>query len=94
MANNITKLIAQKAALRDDDDNDNDDDDNEEEEDDDDNNNNNLSVVLCGCHSWSLTLREDHKLRVFKNMLLRNSLCLRGIRSYCTVRSLEVFTLH
>jgi hypothetical protein len=28
-------------------------------------------VVLCGCETWSLTLREEHKLRVFENMVLR-----------------------
>jgi hypothetical protein len=26
-----------------------------------------LPVVLCGCESWSLTLRREHRLRVFKN---------------------------
>jgi hypothetical protein len=30
-----------------------------------------LSVVLYGCESWSLTLREEHKLRVFENRVLR-----------------------
>jgi hypothetical protein len=30
-----------------------------------------LTVVLCGCETWSLTLREEHKLRVFENMVLR-----------------------
>ena len=30
-----------------------------------------LSVVLYGCESWSLTLREERKLRVFENMVLR-----------------------
>jgi hypothetical protein len=30
-----------------------------------------LSVVLCGCETWSLTLREEHRLRVFENKLLR-----------------------
>jgi hypothetical protein len=24
-----------------------------------------------GCETWSLTLREEHKLRVFKNRVLR-----------------------
>jgi hypothetical protein len=28
-------------------------------------------VVLYGCETWSLTLREEHKLRVFKNRVLR-----------------------
>ena len=30
-----------------------------------------LSVVFYGCETWSLTLREEKKLRVFKNMVLR-----------------------
>jgi len=30
-----------------------------------------LPVVLYGCETWSLTLREDRKLRVFENMVLR-----------------------
>ena len=31
----------------------------------------NLSVVLYGCETWSLTLREERKMRVFENMVLR-----------------------
>jgi len=30
-----------------------------------------LPVVLYGCETWSLTLCEERKLRVFENMLLR-----------------------
>ena len=30
-----------------------------------------LPVVLYGCEAWSLTLREERKLRVFENMMLR-----------------------
>jgi len=30
-----------------------------------------LPVVFYGCETWSLTLREERKLRVFENMLLR-----------------------
>jgi hypothetical protein len=30
-----------------------------------------LPVALFGCETWSLTLREEHKLRVFENMVLR-----------------------
>jgi len=30
-----------------------------------------LSVVLYGCETWSLTLWEERKLRVFENMVLR-----------------------
>jgi hypothetical protein len=29
-----------------------------------------LLVVLCGCDTWSLTLREEHRLRVFENRVL------------------------
>jgi len=29
------------------------------------------TVVLYGCEAWSLTLREERKLRVFENMVLR-----------------------
>ena len=30
-----------------------------------------LPVVLYGCETWSLTLREERKVRVFENMVLR-----------------------
>ena len=30
-----------------------------------------LPVVLYGCETWSLTLREERKLRVFENMVFR-----------------------
>jgi hypothetical protein len=30
-----------------------------------------LPVVLYGCETWSLTIREEHKLREFENRLLR-----------------------
>jgi hypothetical protein len=30
-----------------------------------------LPVVLCGCETWFLMLREEHKLRVFENRVLR-----------------------
>ena len=31
-----------------------------------------LPVVLYGCGTWSLTLREEHRLRVFENKVFRN----------------------
>jgi hypothetical protein len=34
-------------------------------------------VVLCGCETWSLTLREEHKLRVFEDRVLRRIFGLR-----------------
>jgi hypothetical protein len=30
-----------------------------------------LPVALYGCETWSLTLREDYRLRVFENRVLR-----------------------
>jgi hypothetical protein len=37
-----------------------------------------LPVVLYGCETWSLTLREKHRLRVFENRVLRRIFRLRG----------------
>jgi hypothetical protein len=28
-------------------------------------------MVLNGCETWSLTLREEHRLRVFENRMLK-----------------------
>jgi hypothetical protein len=33
-----------------------------------------LPVVLYGCETWSLTLREEHRLWVFENRVLRRIL--------------------
>jgi hypothetical protein len=30
-----------------------------------------LSVVLNGCETWSFTLKEEHRLRVFESTVLR-----------------------
>jgi hypothetical protein len=30
-----------------------------------------LTVVLYGCETWSLTVREEHKLRMFESRVLR-----------------------
>jgi hypothetical protein len=30
-----------------------------------------LPVVLCGRETWSLTLKEEHKLRIYENRMLR-----------------------
>jgi len=51
-----------------------------------------LPVVLYGCETWSLTLREERKLRVFENMVLRR-ICgsrrdeVRGNGGDCITRS-------
>jgi hypothetical protein len=34
-------------------------------------------VVLYGCESWSLTLREECRLRVFENVVLRRIFVLK-----------------
>jgi hypothetical protein len=39
-----------------------------------------LPVVLYGCETWSLILREEHRLRVFENRVLRRRGIKRGIR--------------
>jgi len=36
--------------------------------------------VLGGCGSWFLTLREEHRLRVFENRVLRRILGLSRMR--------------
>jgi hypothetical protein len=30
-----------------------------------------LSAVLCGCETWSVTLKEEHRLSVFETRVLR-----------------------
>jgi hypothetical protein len=37
-----------------------------------------LPVVLYGCETWSLILREEHRLRVFGNMVLRRIFGTKG----------------
>jgi hypothetical protein len=36
-----------------------------------------LPVVLYGCETWSLTLREEHRLRVLENKVLRGKFGLK-----------------
>jgi hypothetical protein len=38
----------------------------------------NLPAVLYGCKTWSLTLREERRLRVFENRVLRRVLRPKG----------------
>ena len=37
----------------------------------------NFAFCLYGCETWSLTLREERRLRVFENMVLRRIFGLR-----------------
>jgi hypothetical protein len=30
-----------------------------------------LPVILYGCETWSLTLRDEHRLRLFENRVLK-----------------------
>ena len=39
-----------------------------------------LPIVLYGCETWSLTLREERRLRNFENMVLRRIFGLCGTR--------------
>jgi hypothetical protein len=39
-----------------------------------------LHVVLYGCGTWSLTLGEEHRLRVFENRVLRRVLGLKRMK--------------
>jgi len=39
-----------------------------------------LLFALYGCATWSVTLREKHRLRVFENRVLRRIFRLRGMR--------------
>ena len=39
-----------------------------------------LLFVLYGCETWSLMLREEHRLRVFENRVLRRMFGLGGTR--------------
>ena len=36
--------------------------------------------VLYGCDTWSLTFKEEHRLRVFEYRVLKRIFCLRGAR--------------
>jgi hypothetical protein len=55
-----------------------------------------LSVVLYGCETWSLTLREDHRLRVFENRVLRRTFGSKrvDIGENYVMRSFITCTLH
>jgi hypothetical protein len=43
-------------------------------------------VVLYGCETWSLTLKEEHRLRVFDDRVLRR---IFGLKRYLSDRRLE-----
>jgi hypothetical protein len=54
-------------------------------------------VVLYGCETWSLTLREEHRLRVFENRVQRKVFGQKRDEEngeYCITRSFVICTLH
>ena len=53
-----------------------------------------LPVVLYGCETWSLTLREKHRLRVFKNKVLRKIFRAKGDEIIGEWRELHNAELH
>jgi hypothetical protein len=57
-----------------------------------------LPVVLYGCETWSLTLREEHRLKVFENGVLKifvlKRVEVRGEWKNCITRSFMICTLH
>jgi len=58
-----------------------------------------LPVVVYGCETWSLILREECRLRVFENRVLRIILGLRGTKLQGSgenyiMRSLMICTPH
>jgi hypothetical protein len=51
-------------------------------------------VVLCGCETWSLTLREEHRLRLFENRVLRRIFGPKGDEVLREWRKLHCGELH
>jgi hypothetical protein len=51
-----------------------------------------LPVVLYGCESWSLTLREECRLRVFENKVLRR--IFEPKREWRRLHNKELYALH
>jgi hypothetical protein len=58
-----------------------------------------LPAVLYGCETWSLTLREEYRSRVFENRVLKRISGPRGRKwreagEHCIKRSFTICTLH
>jgi hypothetical protein len=58
-----------------------------------------LPAVLYGCEPWSLTLREEYRLAVFENSLLKRKKDIRGRKQYedggnYIMRTFIICTLH
>jgi hypothetical protein len=53
-----------------------------------------LPVVLYGCETWSLTLREEHRLKVFENRVLSRIFGLKRDELTGEWRTLHTEDLH
>jgi hypothetical protein len=58
-----------------------------------------LPAVLYGCETWSLILRDEHRLRVFKIRVLRGIFEQKGMKllevgENCIMRNFITCTLH
>jgi hypothetical protein len=56
-----------------------------------------LPVVLYGCKTWSLTLKEKHRLRVFENRVLRRIFGLKrdeGMGEWSKLHNAELHILY
>jgi hypothetical protein len=53
-----------------------------------------LPVVLYGSETWSLTLREEHRLRVFKNRVLRRIFGLKKDEGWGKLHNEELHNLY
>jgi hypothetical protein len=53
-----------------------------------------LSVVLYGCETWSITLMEEHRLRVFEDRVLRGIFEHKGDEVTGEWRKLHIGELH
>jgi hypothetical protein len=57
----------------------------------------NLPVALNGCETWSLKLREEHRLRVFENRMLRRIFGLKKgevIKGWRKLHNEELYNLY
>jgi hypothetical protein len=53
-----------------------------------------IPVVLYGCETWSLTLREEHRLKVFEKRVLRRIFGPKRDEVYGDLRKLQNWELH
>jgi hypothetical protein len=53
-----------------------------------------LPVVLYGCETWSLTVREEHTLRMFENRVLRRIFGQNRVEVTGSLRKLHNEELH